>query len=268
MTIEHKENPSIEELQFQGDTYHTGSNSSSFLSRTFPSFSFYSRFMSIVWKSSRLAKHGNYDNFEWVASSKNIVSLLERSGVEIEISGLDNLRDMDTPCVFIGNHMSMLETMVLPCIIEPFLHVTFVIKQSLLEYPAFKHTMRSRAPIAITRTNPKEDFKTVMSGGQDRLKNGTSIIIFPQTTRMIEFNPDQFNSIGIKLAKRTKAPIIPIALRTDAWSNGKILKDFGPIRPKRKVHFAFGKPMTVDGRGDAEHQSIIDFIQTKLSEWT
>jgi len=35
----------------------------------------------------------------------------------------------------------------------------------------------------------------------------------------------------------------------------------------KKVHFEFGKPMTITGRGDAEHQQIIDFISGRLKEW-
>ena len=47
--------------------------------------------------------------------------------------------------------MSSLETMVLPAIVQPIKHVTFVVKASLLNYPIFKYVMRSRDPVAVTR---------------------------------------------------------------------------------------------------------------------
>jgi len=37
---------------------------------------------------------------------------------------------LPSACVFIGNHMSILETFVLPCLIQPHRDVTFVVKES------------------------------------------------------------------------------------------------------------------------------------------
>ena len=45
-----------------------------------------------------------------------------------------------------------------------------------------------------------------MEQGAERLAAGYSLIIFPQHTRAVNFEPTQFNSIGIKLAARTGAP--------------------------------------------------------------
>jgi 1-acyl-sn-glycerol-3-phosphate acyltransferase len=127
--------------------------------------------------------------------------------------------------------------------------------------------MRSRDPIAVTRDNPREDFKAVMEGGIKRLEQGISIVVFPQTTRSSDFDASQFNTIGVKLAARAKVPVVPVALLTDAWGNGRWLKDLGAIDPKKKVYFDFGEPLTVKGRGAEEHQKIIEFIEGKLSEW-
>ncbi|HSB34157.1 MAG TPA: 1-acyl-sn-glycerol-3-phosphate acyltransferase, partial [Nitrospirota bacterium] len=77
----------------------------------------------------------------------------------------------------------------------------------------------------------------------------------------------QFNTIGVKLAKRACVPAVPIALKTDAWGTGALLKDFGRIDPAKTVHIAFGKPLEIRDRGSEEHQQIIDFIEGKLKEW-
>jgi 1-acyl-sn-glycerol-3-phosphate acyltransferase len=46
-----------------------------------------------------------------------------------------------------------------------------------------------------------------------------------------------------------------------------MLKDFGTIDPSKKVHFSFGKPMTIKERGVEEHNAIITFIEEHLKEW-
>ena len=257
-----------DELIFEGGAYNTAPEKDWALLRALPSFFFYCQDAVIVLKASWRAKRGRYDTAAWIASSRCIVRALESVGVKFEIAGVDNVRKLDTPCVFIANHMSILETFVLPGIIVPFRDTTFVVKRSLVEYPVFKHVMRSRDPVTVTRTNPREDLRAVLEGGEQRLKAGISIVVFPQTTRATVFDPMDFNSIGVKLAKKAGAPIVPIALKTDAWGNGRYLKDFGKIRPCAKVDFAFGKPLWVKDRGREEHEEIVRFITDKLQEWS
>ena len=163
--------------------------------------------------------------------------------------------------------MSTLETMILPCIIAPFWDVTFVVKESLVTHPFFGPVMRSRDPIVVSRVNKREDFKTVMKRGQEILVNGRSIIIFPQSTRKQEFNPEEFNSLGVKLAKAAGVQVVPIALKTDFWKNGKHLKDLGPIDRSKPIYFDFGKPFSVAGSGKVENQKIIEFITENLKKW-
>jgi 1-acyl-sn-glycerol-3-phosphate acyltransferase len=218
-------------------------------------------------QASRKAKQGWYDTAEWCESSLASLRALEGVGVRIEIAGMDNFRSLDGPCVFIGNHMSTLETFVLPTIIAPIKEATFVVKQSLVDYPVFKHVMRARNPVTVGRSNPRDDLKAVLEGGSERLKAGISIILFPQTTRTPVFDPGQFNTIGIKLAKKAGVPAVPMALKTDAWGTGAWLKDFGRIDPAKTVHIAFGKPLSITERGNEEHRQIVDFITEKLKKW-
>ena len=254
-------------LEFTDGAYRTPEGSASPLSRIFPSAVFYPKFWGIVRRASSEAKRGRYGNREWAETSCDVMRALEAAGVRFEITGVDHFRNLESPCVFIGNHMSTLETMVLPGIVQPLKDVTFVVKQSLVDYPVFRYVMRSRDPITVGRSNPREDLVAVMEGGAARLKAGRSIIIFPQTTRTPVFDAAQFNTIGVKLAKKAGVPVVPIALKTDAWENGTIIKEFGPIEPAKKVFFAFGAPLQVQGRGAEEHEAVIRFIQEKLAHW-
>lgn len=251
----------------RGSEYRTAVESSKGRGPLWPGFAFHSRMLLVYWRSNRLAVKGVYDGEQWARGSLEVLRLLERVGVQIEINNLDIPYSLSGPCVYIGNHMSTLETFVLPCLTQPACDTTFIVKESLTKFPVFGPVMRSRNPIAVGRTDPREDLKTVLEEGRDRLDRGTCVIVFPQTTRSRTFDPAQFNTIGVKLARRANAPIVPVALKTDAWEKGKIIKDFGPIRPERPVHICFGKPITVSGSGREEHEQIVRFIQGKLEEW-
>jgi 1-acyl-sn-glycerol-3-phosphate acyltransferase len=247
--------------------YLTGARSPSFVARIMPSLVFYARFLRIVFRASSLARRGAYDNKEWQASSFGVLQALESVGIRIQITGLQNLRGFDGPCVIVANHMSTLETIVLPGIVQPVKDVTFVVKRGIVEYPVFKHIMIARDPIVVDRINPRADLARVLEEGPRILERGRSIVVFPQTTRTLTFDPAQFNSIGVKLARNAGVPLVPVAVRSDAWGIGRLVKEFGTIDPSRPVYFAFGAPISVSGRGASEHQAIVDFIRTSLTGW-
>ena len=249
------------------DTYETTPQAVSWFSSHFPTLAYYPRFLRVVVKAGALAKRNQYNAEEWSSSSWRVLRDLETVGVRATICGIQNIAKLESPCLIIGNHMSTLETTGLPGVIRPHRKVTFVVKASLLKVPFFKHVMRSRDPVVVGRTDPRTDLKNMLEGGVNRLNSGTSIVIFPQGERTTTFSPEKFNSIGIKLAKRANVPIIPVALKTDAWGVGKRIPDLGRVDPSKKVRITFGKPMTVEGRGNDTQQAIIKFIQEHLARW-
>ena len=249
------------------NAYHSPKQPTPWFARSNPTLVFYAKILMIVLKASRLCKKGAYTNDAWIQSSLNSIKALESVGGRFEIQNLAIPRELESSCVFVSNHMSILETFVLPCLIQPYRDVTFVVKESLLSFPFFKHVMQNRNPIVVGRANPREDLRTVLEEGQNRLNANISIIIFPQTTRSINFDPKKFNSLGVKLAKRCQVPVIPLALKTDAWGQGGKFKDFGKIRPDKSVQITFSDPLLVKGSGKEEHKFIVDFIAKRLDSY-
>lgn len=258
----------MSDIPFPGDGYETPEGEETLFSSLMPSFVFTLSVLGIIRHDGKLARAGAYGGREWSEGSRRTLRLLERCGVRFYISGMDNMDRVDGPCVFIGNHMSTLETFVLPCLIQPRKPVTFVVKDSLVDYPWFGPVLRARDPVVVHRKNPREDLAAVLEGGVERLNKGVSVIVFPQSTRSYTLDAGLFNSIGIKLARRAGLPVIPVALRTDAWKMGRLVKDFGGIDVNAPVRFAFGEPMMVTGNGKAEHAAVCDFIAGKLAEWS
>jgi 1-acyl-sn-glycerol-3-phosphate acyltransferase len=255
---------------FESDNYHTPEKEKkSFLEniRTDSKLYFIYKYGRVVLRTRKEAIRKVYDTKAWTDSSIEILRFIEKSGGVFHITGMDNFKKVQGSVLFISNHMSTLETMILPCIIGPHKELTFVVKESLVKHPLFGDVMRSRNPIVVGRTDPRKDLEAVMNEGTEKLKNGISIIIFPQSTRSVEFKPEEFNSLGVKLAKKAGATVIPIALKTDFWGNGKIIKELGPLDHNKHIHIKFGEPMQITGNGKEENQKIIDFIKSSLEEW-
>jgi len=225
------------------------------------------KYIQMVLQNRKIALKGLYNREKWALSSYNVFKLIENCGGDFHISGLENFRNSKEPAVIVSNHMSAMESMIFPCLIAPFMEVTFVVKESLVNHPLFGPVMRARTPITVGRTNSREDLISVMKQGKEFLENGTSVVIFPQGGRRDIFKPEEFNSLGVKLAKSAGVKVIPMAIKTDFWGNGKIIRDLGPIRRNKKIFISIEKPIDITGNGKPENDQIIEFIENKLNTW-
>jgi len=227
---------------------------------------FMRKFSTLIYRNGLKARQGEYEGVDWANCSYGIFHALEQVGLKFHLYGIRKIAALKGPVVFCGNHMSVLETVVLPMLIQPFRDVNFVIKKELLQYPYFKDIMVARNSIIVERGNPRKDLAVVLKEGRAHLKNGTSIILFPQARREFIFDPANYNSLAVKLAKRSNVPLVPVALVTDAWQNGKLVKDFGPLKTDKAVNFAFGDPIDVFQHPDPM-SVVTDFIQSHFREW-
>jgi len=223
------------------------------------------RFAGIVFGYWPKARKGRLDLPTWYAAAMDVFRIVENCGGRFTIKGFSHIQSTDGPVVFVANHMSTMETLILPAVIFPFKKPVYVIKDQLLKVPFFREYLNHC--IAVTRQSPSEDFKQVMTRGSQKIARGLSVIIFPQATRKRIFEPEHFNSLGIKLARRNSVPVIPLALKTDFWGEGKLIKDFGPLDVRKTIHLEFGAPIHIHGPGKKEHEQVVSFISDRLGNW-
>jgi 1-acyl-sn-glycerol-3-phosphate acyltransferase len=258
---------------FPGDSYQTPAGCRRFLSDRFfgwTRWSFYLRFFRVVLWAKARAEKGLFTQEALAEASYNILKDIEGCGGRVTISGLENIRRTAGPVVFVGNHMSTLEAVILPCLIAPIKPVSFIVKEKLVKGTFFGPIMTALDPVTVTRKDPRKDLSDVLTQGPEKIAAGRSLVVFPQAaarTRSVTFNPAKFNSLGMKLAARAGVPVIPVALKTDFWGDGKALHDLGVIRRKQPIRFEFGEPVSVSGRGKQEHEGIVGFIISRLKSW-
>jgi 1-acyl-sn-glycerol-3-phosphate acyltransferase len=255
---------------FTGDTYDTPDNTRRYLSEYIflgSRWSYYVTYIGEIFRSRSQARRGVYDDEAWSQASLRIVRNIEGCGGRFHVSGMDHFRRLAGPVIFVSNHMSTLETQALPCLINPVKPVTYVVKEELVKARMFGPIIRARNPIVVGRKNPREDLAAVLAQGMAHLARGRSLIIFPESTRSEVFHPGSFNTLGVKLARQAGVPVVPVAVKTDFWGNGKYLRSFGPIDRRQPIYIRFGEPLTVAGNGKAEHERIVRFISDNLRAW-
>ena len=228
---------------------------------------YHQKVLRVVLAANRSVRRGTYDAPAWAGSSYRTLLAIEDCGGGVSVAGLLARARREGPVVYVSNHMSMLESFLLPCILLSFGDLAPVVKEDLLRYPLFGAVLRSVHPIAVGRDNPREDLRAVMENGVQAVAAGRSVLVFPQSSRRPYFDVNEFNTLGVKLARQAGAPLVPLALKTDFQGIGRWLRDFGRVDVSRRVRFHFGDPLCVSGNGRAEHQAVIEFIVRNLSEW-
>jgi 1-acyl-sn-glycerol-3-phosphate acyltransferase len=99
-----------------------------------------------------------------------------------------------------------------------------------MNIPFWGWAMRLQKPIAIDRSQPREAGRSLLTQGVERIKEGNSVIVFPEGTRSSPGMIRRFSRGGAKLAVAAGVPIVPIAHNAGGcWPARTFLKRPGTI---------------------------------------
>ena len=205
----------------------------------------------------------------WALCCFRTVQKAEKFGIRVTVDGWENRSGCKGPVVYLSNHMSTLETIMLPPVLLTYGPFSVFVKASLSRLPALKRAAAHMGLIPLGRKSPREDLMQVFNEGVARIREGRSILIFPQGSRERVFSRRVYSSIGAKLAEKAGVPVIPIAVKTDCEPTrpgGKgWFKDFGTVDPSKDIRLRCGPPIT--GTAKEMHRKVFDWIKAQLEEW-
>jgi 1-acyl-sn-glycerol-3-phosphate acyltransferase len=210
---------------------------------------------------------GTFDYEKWAAATYTSIAFAEKIKGRLIIEGFVERAAYDGPVVYVSNHMSTLETMMLPVTLLSINQISIVLKDSLAKNFFVGKAFDRLGCIGVTRKNARQDLQTVLNVGAERIEGGNSVLLFPEGTRQDVFDPKKFNSLGSKLAHRAGVPVVPIAVKTDFLGTGKLIKDFGAVDPSKPIHIACGPLLSPELGAKEMHSRCVEFIDGKLKEW-
>jgi 1-acyl-sn-glycerol-3-phosphate acyltransferase len=225
------------------------------------------RLLQVIFNGAGIGKSGHWSSDAWYTLSRNIMIAVEKTGAKVHIEQCQHLAAETSPVVIVANHMSLIETLLIPSIVLSFHEMNYVVKQALCDTPVFRHIMDGIGVIPVGRAEPREDLKKVLTRGTEILHSGKHMAIFPQSTRTPEFSRQSFGSLGVKLAKKAGVKVLPMAIKCDFQGLGRVYRDFGPVYRDRELRFCAGPAVEVTGNGREAHEYTLDFITSHLTEW-
>ncbi|MBW2681454.1 MAG: 1-acyl-sn-glycerol-3-phosphate acyltransferase [Deltaproteobacteria bacterium] len=112
-------------------------------------------------------------------------------------------------CIYMPNHVSNFDIPVL----QAYLPVQFkwLAKAELFKIPIFGYAMKRAGYISINRFDRKAAIQS-LNKASEIIRNGTSVIIFPEGTRSQNKHVQSFKKGGFILAVDSGVPIIPVII--------------------------------------------------------
>ena len=170
--------------------------------------------------------------------------------INVRVTGQENVPQ--TPCVIVSNHQSTWETFFLSAHFQP---LSQVLKRELLYVPFFGWAMAMLRPIAIDRGNPKAALKIVAKKGDELLKDGVWVLIFPEGTRVPYGQIGKFSRSGSAMAVNAEMPVLPIA-----HNAGKYWAKEGWGKTPGTIDVVIGEPMYAEGTGPRAVAALNDRV--------
>ena len=135
-------------------------------------------------------------------------ALLWLCGCKLIIEGLENI-DPDKTYVFAANHLGALD---IPAMIFAVPRTArFIAKKELFQIPVLAMGMRNSGMLKIDRGNSDEAIKT-LEEAIGTIKDGCSVIVFPEGTRSKNGLVQNFKKGAFILALNGKIPVIPTVI--------------------------------------------------------
>ncbi|AZV55663.1 lysophospholipid acyltransferase family protein [Clostridium sp. AWRP] len=212
-------------------------------------------------KLDRIRKSGSEkeaENYIYISVKKWSDFILKLINASVKVSGTENIPQV--PCLFVSNHQGFLDIPIILYSLDR--TVGFIAKKELTKFKLVSYWMKQINCIFINRKDIRESIKSI-NKGSELLTNGHSMVIFPEGTRSKGPRIGEFKKGSLKLALKSKVPIVPIAI------DGSYKLREGNVHSMIKsanVNVTICKPIYTDSLSREERESLSDNIKSEISK--
>ena len=130
-------------------------------------------------------------------------------GVELEVYGAEHVQD-GSSYVVMANHASYADIVALFCALPVI--PGFMAKRELMRVPFLAAALRAGGHVIVDR-GQRDGAKKMIEDAAQQVREGKTVLIFPEGTRGDSKTVGDFKSGGFRLARSAGVPIVPVGLR-------------------------------------------------------
>jgi len=179
--------------------------------------------------------------------------------VKVKVEGLENIKGKG-PFIFMSNHQGSYDIFVLLGHL-PF-QFKWLVKKELFSIPFFGWAMSAAGYISIDRQGTREATVESMNKAAQKIREGMSVVIFPEGSRSPDGSIQLFKKGGFILAMKSKVPIIPISLAgsREIMSKDRLTASSGEIRIK------IGDPIETEPYSVKDRPVLMEKVSETISK--
>lgn len=183
--------------------------------------------------------------------------MIKAAGTTIEIKGKENL-PQSGPVVYMCTHKGLYDSPILADLLEE--PIIFIGKDETKKMPIIGKWFDAMGCIYLARDDMKKSLEAILEGIKE-LKEGQSLVIFPEGTRYKGKEMGSFKAGSFKLATKAQVPIVPIAMQ----NTYKILEEKGRIQ-KATVQINIGRPIDVASLSKEQQKNLPKQVEEQVRQ--
>ncbi|MGD1972210.1 MAG: lysophospholipid acyltransferase family protein, partial [Desulfobacterales bacterium] len=154
-------------------------------------------------------------------------SILVVSRIKVNVEGPSGM-DFQRPYIYMPNHQSNFDIPVLLGHLK--VQFRWLAKMELFKIPIFGRAMRKAGYISIDRNDRRSAINSLKAAAE-KIKNGVSVLIFPEGTRSRDGKIRPFKKGGFVMAIESGVPIVPVVISgtREIMTKGKFRVNPGQI---------------------------------------
>ena len=159
----------------------------------------------------------------------------------------------DRPVLFVGNHRGFFDVIISYTYIKG--RAAYVAKKEIIKVPILRRWVTNIRCILLDRSNTRAALKSILTG-IEYIKDGTSLVIFPEGTRNNGEGVLEFHAGSFKLAEKSGCLIVPVVQN----NTSAIFEDQKPLLKKAHTVIEFCKPIDMSGMSRDEKKDIAEYV--------
>jgi len=177
-------------------------------------------------------------------------------GAKLEVIGREKV-PVDGPVIYMSNHQGNFDILALFLAIPR--QFSWIAKEELFAIPVFGHSMRRAGYIPLDRSDGRRALKSIEAAAA-MIRNGRSVVIFPEGTRTPDGNLLPFKRGGFLLAVKAGVPIVPFTINGSAKVNPCKRLEIYP----GTITIRFAEPINTAGKSGSHRDHLMEQVKAAI----